>query len=324
MSFFDSKNVKVYADGTLGAGGHATAVVDRHPELETLIGFDLDPAAHIIASERLHKAGATIILPDSKRINPLERASSTTVHIVHANYSQLRTVLGSLNVYGKVDAMLLDLGVSSMQIDQADRGFSFLRDGPLDMRMNPSTTSQSASDLVNSLSEQELGRIIREYGEDRYWKSIARRIVTRRSEEPIATTSQLVQIIGHPGGGGSKSSSRNGKGIHPATRTFQALRIAVNSELESLAAAIPDAIEALAPGGRLAVISFHSLEDRVVKWAFRRAAGMMVPSEQGGTDECQGEAVVSILTKRPVLPGDAEVELNSRSRSAKLRVIEKL
>lgn len=264
-------------------------------------------------------------------------------------------------IYGQVDAMLLDLGISSMQVDEGERGFSLMRDGPLDMRMDPTcSTTQSAADLVNNASEADLGRIIREYGEERWWKVIAKRIVDAREDVgPLTTTGQLVEAIGRlPNSGGgkgkgqSKKSGRKGGGnIHPATRTFQALRIAVNDELDSLAQVIPDAIDALAPGGRLAVISFHSLEDRVVKWAFRKAAGMVVPSEEvdpiGGGKAGGGgghshmlmmmereremmqegggrEAVVKILTKRPVLPDDDEVRENPRSRSAKLRVVEKL
>jgi 16S rRNA (cytosine1402-N4)-methyltransferase len=304
----------------------------------------------------------------------------TALQNMHLSSSPTPTTTSGDSIFGQVDAMLLDLGISSMQVDEGDRGFSLMRDGPLDMRMDPScSTTQSAADIVNNASEAELGRIIREYGEERWWKVIAKRMVDAREDVgPLMTTGQLVEAIGrfpNSGGGGGKgkgkgqskkgssssSSSSSSKGgrkaggnIHPATRTFQALRIAVNNELGSLAQVIPDAIDALAPGGRLAVITFHSLEDRVVKWAFRKAAGMVVPTEEeehirggggggggygGGhshmlmmmerereimQDGGKREAVVKILTKRPILPGDDEVRENPRSRSAKLRVVEKL
>lgn len=414
MNFFDGHKVAIYVDGTLGAAGHASAVVQRHPELHTVVGFDLDPHAHIIASSRLSSSTNLPLPTIHKLITPTSTPSDTppssfhlsppfqytitnkepSAHIIHSNYSSMKTALQNMHlssssttssrrrssIFGQVDAMLLDLGISSMQVDEGERGFSLMRDGPLDMRMDPSCSiTQSAADLVNNASEAEIGRIIREYGEERWWKVIAKRMVDAREDVgPLMTTGQLVEAIGrlpNSGGGGgggkgkgqskkgSSSSSSSSKGgrkgggnIHPATRTFQALRIAVNNELGSLAQVIPDAIDALAPGGRLAVISFHSLEDRVVKWAFRKAAGMVVPSEEeeriggggrgggrggyGGVhshmlmmmereremmqDGRERKAVVKILTKRPILPGDDEVRRNPRSRSAKLRVVEKL
>ena len=338
LGFYQDLNVRVYVDGTLGAGGHASHLLRRHPELETLIGFDLDPAAHAIAGARLQHHGAHV-LPVSLSANGLPVVSSlsetstssstTTAYLVHSNFSSMRDVVSHLpsteSFHGAVDAMLLDLGVSSMQIDVSERGFSFMRDGPLDMRMDPGATV-SAEVAVNTWSEAQLGKIIKEFGEERYWKSIARRIVAAREEAPICTTQQLVKAIGYPGGGGGRRSKEK---KHPATRTFQALRIAVNGELQSIAAAIPAAVSCLAPGGRLAVITFHSLEDRIVKWAFRQAAGMAptdepLPSYCAPFDGMASEATVKILTRRPVVPGDAEQEENSRSRSAKLRVVERL
>lgn len=335
MGFFQDINVRVYVDGTLGAGGHASEVVRRHPELETLVGFDLDPTAHTIAGKRLQQAGAAIVPVTVERnsapvLGTIEPTASldgtpTTALLVRSNFSALGKVLPQLpgDIYGSVDAMLLDLGISSMQVDTSERGFSFMKDGPLDMRMDPEA-SLSAEVLVNTWPEAQIGKILKEFGEERYWKSIARRIAAAREEAPVLTTQQLVKAIGNPGGGGRSKEKK-----HPSTRTFQALRIAVNGELQSIAEAIPAAVGALAPGGRLAVITFHSLEDRIVKWAFRQAAGMAptdepLPSYCLPFDLAAAEASVKILTRRPVVPGDAEQEENPRSRSAKLRVVERL
>lgn len=244
-----------------------------------------------------------------------------------------------------------------MQLDTDDRGFSFLRDGPLDMRMDPSA-ALSAEEVVNTWPESEIGFLLKELGEERYWKSVARKIAAAREEAPIRTTRQLASIIGRPGG--ISSTKKKGDSKHPATRTFQALRIAVNNELHSIASVMPVAIESLSPGGRLAVITFHSLEDRIVKWAFRRAAGMaddssmsgnegsmsmmggngggvgsgggmnkarrkmMVGSIDGSAVMERGDVLVKILTKKPVVPTDEETDMNARSRSAKLRIVEKL
>ena len=213
------------------------------------------------------------------------------------------------------------------QIDTAERGFSFLRDGPIDMRMDP-TAKLSAEDVVNTWSEAELGRILRDYGEERRWKAAAKRMVLARALAPLRTTAQLVEamapVLGMPGG----------KGIHPATRLFQALRIAVNGELAAVEAALPVAIDALAPGGRLAVISFHSLEDRIVKHLFRDAAGKAPPPDEGPVRGWQAPPLragpppppprVALLTSKPVVADEEESRTNPRARSAKLRVIEKL
>jgi 16S rRNA (cytosine1402-N4)-methyltransferase len=355
MGFFQDINVRVYVDGTLGAGGHASHVVTRHPELETLVGFDLDPLAHKLAAERLTKHGSHVIhvdvdpksgIPDfindikEENVGPssVQKKKSPTALLVRSNFSAMASVLPHLftnnnsnrntstPIYGHVDAILLDLGISSMQVDLSERGFSFIRDGPLDMRMDPEALI-SAELAVNTWSEAQLGKIIKEFGEERYWKSIAGRIASAREEAPIVTTHQLTKAIGNPGGG---SGGGRGKRIHPATRTFQALRIAVNGELQSVAKAIPAAVKSLAPGGRLAVITFHSLEDRIVKWAFRQAAGM-APTDEPLPSYCvpfdqkiEGEAMVKILTRKPVVPGEEEEKANPRSRSAKLRVVERI
>ena len=340
MSYFQDLHIRFYVDGTLGAGGHASALVRRHPEVQTVVGFDLDPSAHQIASKRLQDLGLNIIpfrgSSDSCSSCSVSPTTKQAI-LVNQNFSTISTILPQLspqlsNVEVEVDAMLLDLGISSMQVDTADRGFSFLKDGPLDMRMDPNG-GVSAEEAVNTWSEAKIGQIIKEFGEERYWKSIARRIVTAREEESIVTTQQLVKAIGNPGGYGGRGKEK--KRIHPATRTFQALRIAVNGELESVALAVPLAIDALAPGGRLAIITFHSLEDRIVKWAFRKAAGMSTPEDEqeqrrgwggggGGGGELRNEKKIKILTKRPVIPSDEEQKLNPRSRSAKLRVVEKV
>ncbi|GAQ81732.1 hypothetical protein KFL_000890210 [Klebsormidium nitens] len=217
-----------------------------------------------------------------------------------------------------------------MQVDEADRGFSFMRDGPLDMRMNPSA-AVTAEQIVNDWSEDRLGKIIRDYGEERYWKSIARRIAEARTVSRIRTTGELVDLVGGPRPGRRKGGAP--RGIHPATRTFQALRIAVNDELGVLERGIPRAIECLAPGGRLAVISFHSLEDRIVKRAFLAAAGRPYVEEEDEVaystsniflEKETPKPLVKILTRKPFVPSEEEARKNSRSRSAKLRVVEKL
>jgi len=331
LDAFKPLNVKVYVDGTLGAGGHASAMLSAHPELAVLVGIDLDPTAHKLARARLEGVGR----------------SDVTLHLMRGNYSEAERFLLGLppcstpsadaaatsdgsSLYGQVDAMLMDLGCSSMQLDTAERGFSFLRDGPIDMRMDPEARL-SAEEIINTWSEPELGRIIRDYGEEKMWRQVARRIAAAREEEPIRMTSQLVQAIGYTQ---IKSGGRKGGGkqIHPATRTFQALRIAVNDELGQLEQALPAAISALAPGGRLAVISFHSLEDRVVKHAFAKAAGKPTPEEEHLTygpdkyqflDELEARAVGTLVTRKPVMATDAEAAMNPRSRSAKLRVLER-
>ncbi|KAI3426954.1 hypothetical protein D9Q98_006898 [Chlorella vulgaris] len=371
LAAFEGCSVRRYVDGTLGAAGHATAILRKHPEMESLVGFDLDPTAHQLAAARLAAAGATVVPVAVSAVGarasfeaPTDSSNSSsssssriegsrpTAFIVRSNFGRMQAVLQQLPLGsgtandsssndtsssgGGVDAILLDLGVSSMQVDTADRGFSFMKDGPLDMRMDPGAPL-SAEGAVNSWSEAELGRVIKEYGEERHWRAIARRIVEARETQAITTTQQLVRAIGSIGGGGAgaRKSGRRGAGggdakyKHPATRTFQALRIAVNAELQSVAQALPDAIDCLAPGGRLAVITFHSLEDRIVKWAFRRAAGMAPSDEQLPSyclpfEQADAQASVRILTRRPVTPSEDEQRANVRCRSAKLRVVQKL
>ena len=272
----------VVIDATLGAGGHAREILKRIGARGRLIGIDQDHEALERAKEYL-KA-----FPQAE--------------IIHKNFFQMEEILSSLNLKA-VDAVLLDVGLSTEQLEEARRGFSFLKDGPLDMRMDLEGPVR-ARDLINDLSQGELEKIFRNYGEERFAGRIARAIVRQRESRPVGTTAELVEII-------QKAVPRRfhfGK-LHPATRVFQALRIAVNRELEALGSALPQALQVLGPGGRLAVISFHSLEDRIVKHKFREWAG----AQQ-----------VKILTPKPMGPTAEEIERNPRSRSAKLRAIEKL
>lgn len=293
---FDGKHLKMFVDGTLGAGGHSLGILEAHPELRTLIGIDQDPVAMEIAGKRLEK-------------------HSPILRIIHGNFAELKKILKSQNI-SHVDGILLDLGVSSMQFDMAEKGFSFMREGPLDMRMDPSR-ELTAADIVNTWSEHELGRIFREYGEEKQWRAAARTIVAARSKSSISTTLELAEVL-------RPIFFWKKKGINPLTLIFQALRIAVNNELEVIEKVIPDAIEMLSPGGRLAIISFHSLEDRIVKNAFRFAA-----SDKYDTSGIAGvfldkDPIVRMITRKPIGPTDEEIEKNPRCRSAKLRVVEKL
>lgn len=333
--FRDVRDVAVYVDGTLGAGGHALGVLKEfNSQLKTMVCFDMDPVARALAVDRLTEYDTALKVYPIKDFQsdsipkPSESSLSPekTMYLVHSNFSNLAPSLQLVfeKTEGIVDAALLDLGISSMQVDDSQRGFSFLRDGPLDMRMDPNAIL-SAEEVVNTWSEVRLGQIFREYGEERYWKSIARRIVNAREEGTLRTTGQLVAAIGSPGG---RDKRIRGETKHPATRVFQAIRIAVNGELQSIANVLPAAIDALSPGGRLAVITFHSLEDRIVKWAFRQAAGM-APSDESLPAYCvpfteASKPKIKLLTKRPITPSDEEVHGNTRSRSAKLRVVEKL
>jgi 16S rRNA (cytosine1402-N4)-methyltransferase len=286
-----------YIDGTVGAGGHAAAILAASGPDGQLLGLDRDPAALMAAGERLREFG--------------ERA-----WLRHGSYVNMRQAAQDRK-WTAVDGILLDLGLSSLQLADAGRGFSFNTDGPLDMRFDP-TEPLAAGDLVNGLSLDELADIINQYGEERHFASrrIARAIVEAR---PVRTTGELAELI-------ARASSGRGSGrrrIHPATRTFQALRIAVNDELEQLGQALPAAVELLAPCGRLAVISFHSLEDRIVKEFFRRQTrgAAYDPTRPGPPPERRGALV--LVTRKPIVASDAEVEANPRSRSARLRILAK-
>ncbi|MCX6065603.1 MAG: 16S rRNA (cytosine(1402)-N(4))-methyltransferase RsmH [Chloroflexi bacterium] len=287
-----------YIDGTLGAGGHAAGILAQSSPSGELLGLDLDPQALAIAHERLAPFG--------------ERA-----HIVQASYTAMKIEAAKL-AWDAVDGIILDFGVSSMQLDTPERGFSFLHSGPLDMRFTPNAPvsgagTLSAADLVNTLPEDELANIIFRYGEERLSRKIARTIVNNR---PIYTTTELADLI-------LKYIGKKER-IHPATRTFQALRIAVNNELESVEMVLPLAVMLLKPGGRLAVISFHSLEDRLTKEYFRRESVDCICPPKQPICTCNHKAIIKELNRKPIEADEAEKQDNSRSRSAKLRMAEKL
>jgi 16S rRNA (cytosine1402-N4)-methyltransferase len=284
-----------YVDGTLGAGGHAWGILDASGPDGHLLGLDVDPQALELARERLAPFGSRAIL-------------------VQASYVTLSEQLAALD-WGTVDGILLDLGVSSMQLDTPQRGFSFLADAPLDMRFDP-TNPVRAADLVNTLPEAELANLLFTYGEEQRSRQIARAIVNAR---PLYTTAQLADVVA----GAARKRGAPGTRIHPATLTFQALRIAVNRELEALETVLPQAVEALAPFGKLAVISFHSLEDRIVKTFFRRESKDCLCPPRQPVCTCGHQATIIELTRRPIRPQAAEMQKNTRSRSARLRVAEK-
>lgn len=295
LEFFKDHHLKYFVDATLGAGGHSEAFLKAHPEIELLIGIDQDPVARKIAAERL--------APWKER-----------VQIIPGNFSDLKTHLAKLDI-SAIDGIIFDLGVSSMQFDLPEKGFSFMRDGPLDMRMDP-TKELTAAVIVNTWSEAEIGRIFRDYGEEKRWRAAARTIVTLRKEKPINTTLELADVL-------RRAIPYTKKGINPATQAFQALRICVNAELDVIEKAMPDAIDFLAKGGLLGVISFHSLEDRIVKNAMRFAASDKFNTDGIGGVFLDKEPIVNLITKKPVAPSDEEIESNPRSRSAKLRIVEK-
>jgi 16S rRNA (cytosine1402-N4)-methyltransferase len=286
MAWLDPKPGGRYCDATLGAGGHARAVLERSAPDGRLVGLDRDPAA-------IAKAGALL------------QAFGDRVTLVHARFSEARDVLDRLGMT-PVDGFLVDLGVSSPQLDRAERGFSFRVDGPLDMRMDP-TAGETAADLLRRVDEAELTRIIREQGEERHAARVARAIIEARRAGPVETTGKLAAIV-------ARALPRHEHGKNPATRTFQALRITVNDELGELERFLAVAADCLRPGGRLVVIAFHSLEDRIVKRRLRELAG------RGGGSPAQ----LRLLTKHVVVPGDEERARNPRARSARLRAAERL
>lgn len=288
----------VIVDCTLGLGGHSEAIL-RASDATRVIGIDRDSAALKLASERLAGFG--------KRFS---------AH--HANFADLNEVLENEGI-AKVDGILADLGVSSMQFDDGERGFSFRYDAPLDMRMNADSDEETAAELLARLSEEEIADIIYKYGEERMSRRIARRIVWKRElGEPMTTTGELAETV-------EKAVGRKPKDkIHPATRTFQALRIAVNGEIEILEGFIRDAVDALETDGKLAVITFHSLEDRIVKQTFLKLAGRCSCPPRLPQCMCGAEKKIEILTRKPLVASAEETSANPRARSAKLRVCSKL
>ncbi len=291
LSWLEPRSGGRYIDATVGLGGHAAAILERSEPDGRLLAIDADPAALAIAERNLS-------------------AYRGRVTFVQGRHRELERIAAESG-FGDCDGILMDLGVSSLQLDDARRGFSFREAGPLDMRMDPGQ-SLSADDVVNHWAEQDLARVIYEYGEERYARRVARSIVNAR---PIADTAHLAEVV-------ARAVPTSG-GIHPATRTFQGIRIAVNGELASLADALPQALEVLAPGGVLAVISFHSLEDRIVKqWMVQESRGCICPPRLP-VCECGHVARLERLTRKPVVADAEEVARNPRSRSALLRVARK-
>ena len=288
----------VYVDGTAGGAGHSSVIASHLGEGGRLIALDQDETAVAVASERLSVFG--------------DRAT-----VVRSNFCELASVCDSLGIEA-IDGLLLDLGVSSYQLDTAERGFSYQADAPLDMRMdvrNPLTAKR----IVNEYSEEDIRRILFEYGEERFSSRIASNIVREREKREIETTGELVEIIKK-----SIPSAQRDGGHHPAKRSFQALRIEVNAELDVIAPAIRSAVRLLRPGGRVAIITFHSLEDRIVKQTFASLAEGCTCPKSFPVCVCGNKPQVKVLTRKPILPSNEELEVNPRSRSAKLRVAEKL
>jgi len=282
-----------FVDCTVGTGGHAWGILKASQPDGCLLGLDVDPAAIELAREHLAVYGSRVIL-------------------MRASYAQLAEQLAIVS-WSEVQGVLLDLGVSSIQLDTARRGFSFQSDAPLDMRFNPDTPT-TAADLVNQLPEDKLADLLHRYGEGRRSRQVARAIVRSR---PIQTTCQLAEIV-------APVATRGYQKIHPATQIFQALRIAVNNELEAIEDVLPQAISLLAKGGRLAVISFHSLEDRIIKNFFRQESRDCICPPEQPQCICGHHAVLRVITPKPVRTSQVEVTVNPRSRSARLRVAEKL
>ena len=295
----DGLNIKpdgIYVDGTLGGGGHAYEVCRRLGEKGSIVGIDQDAAAIEAASARLKDFGEKVT-------------------IVRSNYCDMKSKLHELGI-DKVDGIVLDLGVSSYQLDTAERGFSYREDAPLDMRMD-TRQKMTARDIVNDYTEADLYRVIRDYGEDKFAKNIAKHIVQARAVKPVETTAELSEIIR-----ASIPMKFQKKSGHPAKRTFQAIRIELNRELDVLRDSLDDMIDLLNPGGRLCIITFHSLEDRIVKSAFRKNENPCTCPPDFPVCVCGKKSKGSIITKKPILPSEEELEYNSRPKSAKLRIFE--
>ena len=304
VDFLNPKSEGVYIDGTVGLGGHSAAILETSTPNGRVIGIDMDVEALTVAENRLNTFG--------------ERSS-----LINGNFAEMDVLLAKHSVHA-VDGILLDLGVSSLQLDTPHRGFSFNHTGPLDMRMNlgrgldsAKQTTLTAMQVVNNSTLDVLVDIFRRYGEERFAKRIADRVVRARQQEPITTTTQFAEIV-------KKAVPQKAFKIHPATRVFQALRIHVNAELENLASGLDIAISLLKPGGCLCVITFHSLEDRIVKRCFQTCARTCICPPKTPICICEHKPSVEILTKRPVLPSETEIQNNPRARSAKLRTARKL
>ena len=296
----DGLNVRpdgIYVDATLGGGGHAYEVCSRLNDKGRFIGIDQDADAIKAAGERLAGFGEKVT-------------------IIRSNYRDMKPQLQSIGV-DRVDGIVIDLGVSSYQLDTAERGFSYRVDAPLDMRMDQ-RQKMTAKDIVNDYSEAELYRVIRDYGEDRFAKNIAKHIVAERGKGPIETTEQLNEIIRHA----IPMKIRKAAG-HPSKRTFQAIRIELNHELDVLKDSLDDMIDMLNPGGRICIITFHSLEDRIVKSSFRKNENPCICPSHFPVCVCGRTSKGKVVTRKPILPSKEEMESNSRSKSAKLRILER-
>lgn len=293
---FEDIQLNTFVDCTLGAGGHAEAFLQTHPEIKTLIGIDQDPGSLEIARQRL--------APWSDKLR-----------LIKGNFDNLTQHLDTLGIQ-QVDGILIDLGVSSMQLDQPEKGFSFMRNGPLDMRMDPEG-KVTAADIINLWPEEDLGRIFRDYGEEKQWRRAARTISEARRKKTFVTTLDLVDAL-YPA-----LHRFSKKGIHPLTLIFQALRICVNRELEVIDTILPIAVDKLTAGGRLAVISFHSLEDRIVKHTFQQYASDKIDTAGIAGLFLDKKPLVNIITRKPATATLEEINANPRSRSAKLRVVAK-
>lgn len=287
----------IYVDATLGGGGHAFEVCSKLSSKGSFIGIDQDAAAIEAAKSRLADFGEKVT-------------------IIRSNYCEMKKRLLDLGI-DKVDGIVLDLGVSSYQLDTAERGFSYRADAPLDMRMDQ-RQEKTARDIVNTYSEAELYRVIRDYGEDRFAKNIAKHIVRERTQHPIETTGQLNEVIRR-----AIPMKMQKTGGHPSKRTFQAIRIELNRELDVLKDSLDEMIEMLNPGGRICIITFHSLEDRIVKSAFRKNENPCTCPSHFPVCVCGNVSKGKVVTRRPILPGEEEMEKNSRSKSAKLRIFER-
>ncbi len=298
LEYLQPERGGVFVDCTLGLGGHTEAILEASTEAR-VIGIDRDPEAIALAKARLAHFGDRFVA-------------------AHANFREIDSIIAE-NEVSAIDGLIADLGVSSLQFDSELRGFSFQRDAPLDMRMDQSSNGETAADMLARLSEEEIANVIFEFGEERRSRRIARWIVERREQgNAIQTTSELADLVRRAVG------TRKADRIHPATRTFQALRIAVNRELENLDKFIETAVDLLNPNGRIVVISFHSLEDRIVKQTFRRLSGVCECPPRIPVCVCGARREIEILTRRPVTPSSDEIEVNARSRSAKLRACRKL
>ncbi|CAA7394083.1 unnamed protein product [Spirodela intermedia] len=321
LQVFHRRRLRSFVDCTVGAGGHSSAIIRAHPDLQFYLGLDVDTTALETARDRIDAA-----IEDARCASEMEH-SRLEAHLRHGNFRSLKSILGGIEgcTY-PLDGILMDLGMSSMQVNNPRRGFSVLGDGPLDMRMNPQAALK-AEDILNSWPEAEVGRVLKEYGEESNWRLLQKKIMSARLHGGLHSTKELADLV--------RSTSPKSKGrqgwIKTATRVFQALRIAVNDELRTLEDALYGSFECLSSGGRLAVISFHSLEDRIVKQTFlsiiNKEEGVKSSAEEVAENWSKARVVGKegiILTKRPITPTEEEEKLNVRCRSAKLRVIQKI